>query len=77
MHIVTNISNIINQHVNMMDEHGMIIASTDSGRIGTFHEAALRIISENLDSLTLPVAQRRPTSHNPSHSPNSQEFIFA
>jgi carbohydrate diacid regulator len=37
----------------MMDEHGMIIASTDSGRIGTFHEAALRIIRENLDSLII------------------------
>lgn len=44
MHIVTNISNIINQHVNMMDEHGMIIASTDSGRIGTFHGAIRQVL---------------------------------
>jgi carbohydrate diacid regulator len=53
MSIVTDISNIINQHVNMMDERGMIIASTDSERIGTFHEAALRIIRENLDRLII------------------------
>ena len=53
MQIVTDISNIINQNVNMMDERGMIIASTDADRIGTFHEAALRIINENLDSLII------------------------
>jgi carbohydrate diacid regulator len=53
MQIVMDISNIINQNVNMMDERGMIIASTDVERIGTFHEAALRIINENLDSLII------------------------
>jgi carbohydrate diacid regulator len=53
MQIVADISNIINQNVNMMDERGMIIASTDTDRIGTFHEAALRIINENLDSLII------------------------
>lgn len=51
--IVTEISRIISQHVNMMDENGMIIASTDPERIGTFHEAASRIIREELDILII------------------------
>jgi carbohydrate diacid regulator len=53
MQIVFNISNIINQHINMMDEKGLIIASTDPERVGTVHEAAQRIIEENLDSLII------------------------
>jgi carbohydrate diacid regulator len=53
MQIVTDISNIISQHINMMDESGLIIASTDPARVGTFHEAALRIINERLSSLVI------------------------
>ncbi|MDR0652655.1 MAG: hypothetical protein LBG12_05040, partial [Synergistaceae bacterium] len=53
MQIVFDISNIINQHINMMDENGLIIASTDPERVGTVHEAAQRIINENLDSLII------------------------
>ncbi|MEG1931559.1 MAG: sugar diacid recognition domain-containing protein [Pygmaiobacter sp.] len=51
MRIVTEISGIINQHVNMMDEQGMIIASTDPQRMGTFHGGSLRVIAENLEEL--------------------------
>jgi carbohydrate diacid regulator len=53
MQIVFDISNIINQHINMIDENGLIIASTNPERIGTFHEAAFHIINENLDSFII------------------------
>ncbi|NLB91198.1 MAG: hypothetical protein GX786_08280 [Clostridiales bacterium] len=38
--IVTRISEIIGQHVNMMDEKGVILSSTNPKRIGTFHGGA-------------------------------------
>ena len=53
MDIVTEISDIIGQHVNMMDEHGYIIASTDSERIGTFHEGAATLIENKLEELII------------------------
>jgi carbohydrate diacid regulator len=53
MQIVFDISNIISQHINMMDENGLIVASTDPERVGTFHEAAQRIINEKLDRLII------------------------
>ncbi len=51
--IVTEISTIINQHVNMMDEGGCIIASTDPQRIGSHHTAAAKIIAEQLEELAI------------------------
>jgi carbohydrate diacid regulator len=46
--IVSEISSIVKQNVNMMDQKGYIIASTDSDRIGNFHEGAKKIIDEHL-----------------------------
>jgi carbohydrate diacid regulator len=51
--IVTDISEIINQHVNMMDDKGIIIASTDHNRVGSYHAAAHRIITERLQELNI------------------------
>ncbi|MDR2020182.1 MAG: helix-turn-helix domain-containing protein [Treponema sp.] len=51
--IVTDISEIINQHVNMMDDKGIIIASTNHNRIGVYHAAAHRIITERLRELVI------------------------
>lgn len=51
--IVKEISGIINERINIMDAQGVIIASTDSKRIGTFHEAAKKIIDERLDELVI------------------------
>ncbi len=51
--IVEEISGVIGQQVNMMNELGIIIASTDPARIGTFHGGAKRIIDERLSSLTV------------------------
>ena len=53
MQIVTEISNIIGQHVNMMDCKGYIIASTNSERIGTLHEGAKTVIDELLSELVI------------------------
>lgn len=49
--IVTEISAIVGQHVNMMDQEGVIIASTDPKRIGSFHSVAKRVIDSGLDEL--------------------------
>ena len=40
--IVDEISGIVGQHINMMDERGNIIASTDGTRVGHFHAGAKR-----------------------------------
>ena len=47
--IVSEISVIVKQNVNMMNVEGYIIASTDSKRIGNFHEGAKKIIDEHLE----------------------------
>ncbi len=49
--IVEEIGAEIQENINMMDEEGRIIASTDSERIGQIHEGAKQIISEGLDEL--------------------------
>lgn len=51
--IVREISNMVNQDVNLMDETGLIIASTNPKRIGTYHVGAQKIIAEKLDSLAV------------------------
>ena len=51
MQIVTEMRSLINQNVNMIDEHGIIIASTDPVRINTFHEGAYEIVTKGLDEL--------------------------
>ena len=53
MKIVQEISDIIGERVNMMDHEGMIIASTDPARIGTYHAGAKRVVAEKLESLTI------------------------
>lgn len=51
--IVNEISLAIGEQINMMDHEGVIIASTDASRIGTFHAGAKRIIDEKLSSLVI------------------------
>lgn len=53
MRIVKEMSGIIERPVNMMDEKGTIIASTNPKRIGQFHEGASRIIQNKLDRMTV------------------------
>ena len=47
--IVGELSELIGMKMNIMDSNAIIIASSDPKRIGTFHEAAHQIISQNLD----------------------------
>lgn len=51
--IVTEISSILRQHVNLCDEGGRIVASTDPTRVGTWHGGAARIIAEGLPELVV------------------------
>ncbi len=51
--IVSQLSQIIEQHINIMDTQGMIISSTDPKRIGTFHGGAQKIITERLNELMI------------------------
>ena len=49
--IVDEMGAIVHQKINMMDENGYIIASTDPSRIGNFHQGAKKIIDNNLSEL--------------------------
>ena len=51
--IVKKINADIDQKINIMNEQGIIIASTDPTRINTFHEGAKRILDENLEELVV------------------------
>lgn len=49
--IVNEIGKIVRQNINMMDRDGVIIASTDSTRIGNLHEGAKEVIKNHLKEL--------------------------
>lgn len=51
--IVAEIGGILHQPVNVMDEHGVIVASTDPARVGSVHAGAVRIIERGLDELVI------------------------
>ena len=51
--IVKELNTIINDKINMMNEKGVIIASTDQERIGQEHEGAKRIINDRLEELII------------------------
>lgn len=53
MQIVGEISQLVKQNINLMDETGHIIASCDKSRIGDFHYGAYKIITECLDEYYL------------------------
>ncbi|MHB1393810.1 MAG: CdaR family transcriptional regulator [Clostridia bacterium] len=45
--IVSRVMNILGKNINIMNEKGIIIASGDERRIGTFHEAAKIVVESN------------------------------
>ena len=51
--IVQEINSVLPQKINLFNKRGIIIASTDTQRIGTFHGGAARVIQENLDELRI------------------------
>jgi carbohydrate diacid regulator len=52
-YIVQEISKIIGQKINMMNAEGVIIASTDIERIGTFHAAAKELVDLRLQEVVV------------------------
>ena len=53
LQIVRKINSVLPQKINLMNKHGIIIASTDDSRIGTYHGGAAKITAENLDELRI------------------------
>lgn len=51
--IVKEISTLLNKKLNIMNNKGIIIASSDNKRINTFHEGAFKIINEQLKELSV------------------------
>lgn len=51
--IVKEISNLLNKKLNIMNNEGIIIASSNPSRINTFHEGAYKIINERLIELEI------------------------
>lgn len=49
--LIEKLGECTNYNINIMNEKGIIIASKDRSRIGTFHEIAYRIIEEQLEFL--------------------------
>ena len=62
MQIVEEISGIIHQHINFIDDHGIIIASTDPSRIDSVHMGAKRLIDEGLTQLIIASDDEYPCS---------------
>ncbi len=60
--IVSEISSIVKQHVNMMDSAGYIIASTNPQRIGNFHEGAKKVVDEQLKEFYVTHETETPTT---------------
>lgn len=51
--IIKEISMILEYDINIMDEKGAILASTDPSRVGMFHEGAFRILRNHLTELAV------------------------
>ena len=49
--LIKELSSVIDYNLNIMDENGIIISSTNSERIGQFHEGALLVIKNKLAEL--------------------------
>ena len=62
MRIVTELGAIIDQRINLMDESGAIIASTDPSRIGTLHGGAQKVVRERLPELFIAADGEYPGS---------------
>ena len=49
--LIREISSVIDYDINIMNENGVILASTDKERVGQFHEGAHLVIKQNLKEL--------------------------
>lgn len=62
--IVEELEGIIQKNINIMDETGCIIASSDLSRIGTYHSGAQRVIRQKLDELVISDADEYAGAKN-------------
>ena len=60
--IVTELGEIIVQKINIMNESGIIIASTDKKRLNTIHEGSRLLIENNLQQLIVHSDEEYPGS---------------
>lgn len=51
--IVDELEETTQKKINIMDETGCIIASSDQNRIGTYHSGAQKVINQNLEELVI------------------------
>ena len=51
--LIDQITGYTEYNINIMDGNGVIIASRDPGRIGTYHEAAGRILRSGTDVIEI------------------------
>lgn len=51
--IAEEVGGTIHKNINIMDETGCIIASTDSERIGMFHMGALKLLNQQMEELII------------------------
>ena len=47
--IIDKLADCTDYNVNIMNDKGIIVASKDKSRVGTFHEVALEIVQKKLD----------------------------
>ncbi|WP_053217059.1 CdaR family transcriptional regulator [Virgibacillus senegalensis] len=69
--IVLEMEKIIERNINIMDETGIIIASKDTERSGSFHEGALKVIQEGK-----PVPIYSDQSHQGSKAGMNMPIFF-
>lgn len=62
--VVKELEDAINKSINIMDEHGCIIASSDLSRIGTYHDGAQEVIENHLDELIIEEDEKYSGSKN-------------
>ena len=62
--IVEELEGTIQKNINIMDETGCIIASSDLSRIGTYHSGAQRVIRQKLDELVISDADQYAGAKN-------------
>ena len=65
--IVDEINTTISRDLNIMDQNGIIVASTDAARVGTLHTVARDLLKSGMDSYIvhtddLPSGCRRGTA---------------
>ncbi|MCI8465486.1 MAG: CdaR family transcriptional regulator [Lachnospiraceae bacterium] len=48
--IIDRLTECTDYNINIMDERGIIVASRDKSRVGTFHEVAFEIVRQNMES---------------------------